>query len=52
MEITIQKSETLDNKPLVLIWFGDRQVVLKENEFEDLKENIKSFEVGGKETVL
>ena len=52
MNITIQKAETLDNKPLILIWFGERQVVLKENEFKDLKENIKSFETGEKETAL
>lgn len=52
MEITIQKAETLDNKPLTLIWFGDIQVALKENEFENLKENIKLFEVDEKETAL
>ena len=50
MQIAIRKSETLDNKPLVSIWFGDRQVVLKQGEFQELKENISLFELDNKET--
>ncbi|OOM79120.1 hypothetical protein CLPUN_17100 [Clostridium puniceum] len=44
MQIAIQKAETIDNKLLVLIWFEDRQIVLKEEEFEELNENIRLFE--------
>lgn len=43
-EITIQKSESREGKPLVLIWFGDKQVLLNKDEFESLKNNIDSFE--------
>lgn len=44
MEITIQEVESLDNKLLVSIWFGDKQVMLTEDEFERFKEEFESFE--------
>ncbi|OOM79405.1 hypothetical protein CLPUN_16290 [Clostridium puniceum] len=48
MQIVIQKTETLDNKSLFLIWFGDRQIALKEEELEELNENIRLFELNDK----
>ncbi len=47
MEITIQKAESQDDKQLVLIWFGDKQVMLNQDEFKGLKENIRLFENNG-----
>jgi len=43
LEITIQKVESLDKKTLASIWFGDKQIMLNEDEFENLKENIELF---------
>ncbi len=43
MNITIQQTESLTGIPLVLIWLGEKQVILKEDEFKNLKEEISSF---------
>lgn len=43
MEITIQPTKSSTGAPRVSIWFGNKQVILNENEFESLKNNIDSF---------
>ena len=48
MKITIQNARTLDSKALILIWLGDKQVVMSKDEFNILKEEIKLFETGEK----
>ena len=52
MNIIIQKLETLNNKPFIEIWFEDKQVVLKEDEFENLKDHIELFEKNTKDTAF
>lgn len=42
MNITIQPTESLTGTPLISIWFGNKQVILQEDEFKRLKEEISS----------